>query len=443
MTDNKGRPHGKLKRLGLGLAAAAALFGLFRVGAAAWGESRLRAYREATEAEWNAARARIHERSGPAGEGAARDGCVASYARTTNPELGIYNMLVKQALDAGPGAPLPPKLVPELERRRPELDAFRQAARCSHYELADDVAWVDYTPVHPILFTSRLVVIEGHGLAAKGDVRGALDRYLSVAKVGEDMAAGPMIAGIIGSDAARHAYVGIAALTAGAPRLAEAELAAVDRELAERGRRLPLLAEALHKERLQLRKEAMSPRIQGALPDHVSSPALSPGVVALTVLFPTEAVFGHVVPMMDARLRRAEQIARDAERAPSAAARFQEVATDALVTEATWLGGILDPEQLQRLARRDCALRASYHLARAAIAAERAHADGRYPEALPSLAQDPCGTGPLVYSRSPDGTGYTLSSVGENGQADGPREGGGATGESDDLVITRRGSYAM
>ncbi|WP_437669109.1 hypothetical protein [Sorangium sp. So ce131] len=443
MTDNEGRPRGKLKRLGFGLAAAAALFGLFRVGAAAWGQSRLRDYRDAAEAEWDAARAQIREGSGPAGEGAAGDGCVASYARTPNVQHGIYNTLMKQALDAGPGAPLSPKLVAEIERHRPEMDAFRQAARCSHYELADDVAWVDYAPVHPILFTSRMVVIEGYGLAAKGDVRGALDRYLTVAKVGEDMSAGLTIANLVGSDAAQHAYLGIAALAAGAPRLSEAELAAVDRELEGRGRHLPLLSEALHNERLRLRKEAMSPSVLEPLPEHVPPPEPSTGVAALGLLFPTEAVLGHVLPLLDVRLRRAEQIARDAERDPAAAARFQEVATDPLAIEATGLAFVLDPEQLQRLARRHCRLRASYLLARAAIAAERAHADGRYPEALPAVAQDPCGTGPLVYSRSPDGRGYTLSSVGENGKADGPREGGGATGDNDDLVVTRHRGDVM
>lgn len=69
--------------------------------------------------------------------------------------------------------------------------------------------------------------------------------------------------------------------------------------------------------------------------------------------------------------------------------------------------------------------------------------DGRYPEALPDLAQDPCGTGPLEYRRSPDGDGYTLSSVGANGKADGPRIAGSRGGDSDDIVVARRGANVL
>ncbi|XYI00616.1 hypothetical protein ACMHYB_12995 [Sorangium sp. So ce1128] len=392
----------------------------------------------ATEAEWDAERARVHERSQPARAGAAPTGCGASYARTAMIRIDVHPETVERALEAGPGAPLAPELLAEIERHRPEIDAFRQAARCSHYELADDSAWVDYGELYPLVPANRALLLEGHELAAKGDTRGALDRYLTVAKAGADMSVGSSVAGLVGMHNAARAYRGVAALVAGAPRLPAAELAELDQALAERGRHLPLLADVLRKERLHLRKAAMSLSDGGDLVKERPPLPQSTAVFALTAVFPKDAVFGHALPLIDARLRSAEQIARDAQRDLSRSARFQEIAIDSVAVDATELGDLLNAERLQELAGRDCALRASYLLARAAVEAERAYGDGGYPVALRSLAQDPCGTGPLVYSRSPGGEGYTLSSVGANGKADGPRAADGWTRGSDDIVITRR-----
>ncbi|WP_438000288.1 hypothetical protein WMF26_11100 [Sorangium sp. So ce185] len=430
--------------MGIGLAATAALLALFRAGASAWGQSRLRDYRDATRAEWDAERARIRERSRPAGEGAAQEDCGASYARTASIQLDVHPEWIKRALEAGPGAPLSPELAAEIERRRPEIDAFRQTARCSRYELPDDSAWIDYGPIHPVWHANRAVLVQGRWLEAKGDTRGALDRYLTVAKVGADLSAGSAIAGLIGIHDAERAYRRAAALVAGAPRLPAAELAELDRALEERGRHLPRLADVLRRERLHLRQMAMRLSDGGPLPEEELRPlAPSTGARALTAVLPMAAVFGHALPPLDAQLRAAEQMALDAQRDSSQVTRFQEVAADSLAADVTGLGAMLDAEHLQRTARRDCALRASYLLARAAVQAERAYADGGYPEALRTLPQDPCGTGPLVYERSPGGDGYTLSSVGENGTVDGPRAAGGAAGDSDDIVVTRRGSDVL
>ncbi|WP_437736025.1 hypothetical protein [Sorangium sp. So ce1335] len=442
MTHSEGRLRGRLKHVGVGIAATAALIVIFRAGASAWGESRLRDYRDATEAEWNAERAAIRERSRPAGEDGALQGCGSSYASLPVIQLDAHPLMRERALEAGPGAPLPPALLAEIERHRPAMDDFRHAARCSHYEPAEDSAWVDYGPEGRFISLSQLVLIEGHGLVAKGDVRGALDRYLAVAKVGADMSAGSTIAGLIGTGYAARAYRAVAALVAGAPRLHAAELADLDEALAERGRHLPLLADALRKERLRLRESAMRLIDTGDVPDRLPSHVRSIGAIALTTVLPESALLGHALPRTDAWLRGAEQIARDAQRDASRSARFHELAIDPLVADASELGAMADAEQLQRFAGRDCAARASYLLARAAVEAERSYADGVYPEALRSLAQDPCGTGPLVYRRSPSGDGYTLSSVGDDGTADRPRAAGG-TGASDGIVITRRGASVL
>ncbi|XXY47114.1 hypothetical protein WME91_44640 [Sorangium sp. So ce269] len=438
MTDKKGRLRGRLKRLGAGLAATAALVVVFRAGASAWGQSRLRDHRIATEAEWDAERARVRERSRPAGVGAPPAGCGASYARTEAIQIDAHPERVRRAIEAEPGAPLAPELLAEIERHRPEIDAFRQAARCSHYELADDSAWVDYGELYPLMWANRAVLLEGYELAAKGDERGALDRYLTVAKVGADLSVGSTLAGLLGIHDAAHAYRSVAALVAGAPRIPAAELAELDQALAQQGSHLPLLADVLRKERLHLRKAAMSLSDGGDFARERSPLPQSTAGLALTTVFPEDAVFGHAIPLVDARLRSAEQIARDAQRDLSRSARFQEVAIDSVAADVTALGGLLDAERLQYLAGRDCALRASYLLARAAVEAERAYGDGGYPVALRSLAQDPCGTGPLVYKRSPGGEGYTLASVGANGKAEGPRAVDSWTPGSDDSIVTRR-----
>lgn len=441
MMNSEGRLRGRLRRLGFGLAATAAVFVLFRAGASAWGQSRLRDYRDSSEADWNAERARLRERSQPAGEAAARAGCGASYATMARIPQGADLSPVWRAVAAGPDAPLAPEVLALIERYRPEIEALRQAARCSHHEPAEGSAWVDHGDMYPVWAASRLLLVEGDALAAKGDARGALDRYLTLAKVGADMAAGSSLAARIGAHAAAHGYQGVAALVAGAPRLPAAELAELDQALAERGRHLPLLADVLRKERLALRAAAMRLSDGGALPEETAPGAQSLGALALTRVLPTEAVFAQALPPLDARLRSAEQIARDAQRDPSHAGRLQEVAADSLGIEASGLGSLLDPESLSHFAQQDCALRASYLLARAAVQAERSYAGGGYPEALPDLAQDPCGTGPLVYRRSPDGDGYTLSSVGKNGTTGGPRVGGDRrAGDGDDIVVTRRGA---
>ncbi|XXX79795.1 hypothetical protein WMF30_13580 [Sorangium sp. So ce134] len=429
--------------MGVGLAAAAALVALFRAGASAWGRSRLRDYRDATQAEWDAERARILERSRPAGEGAAQADCGASYAGMALIQLEVHPEWIRRALEADPVAPLSPELAAEIERHRPEIDAFRQAARCSHYELPEDSAWVDYGPMHPVWHANRAILLEGRWLAARGDTRGAMDRYLTVAKIGSDLSAGSVLAGLIGIQDAGRAYRSAAALVAGAPRLSAAELAELDRALEERGRHLPLLADVLRKERLSLHKVAMNLADGRPLPNEILPLAPSTGYLALTLVLPTSAVFGRALPPDDARLRAAEQIARDAQRDASQVARLQEVAIDSRTVETTGLDAMLRAERLQRTARQDCALRASYLLARAAVEAERAYADGGYPEALRTLPQDPCGTRPLVYSRSPGGDGYTLSSVGENGKADGPRAAGGRASGGDDIVVARQGSNVL
>ncbi|WP_438028108.1 hypothetical protein [Sorangium sp. So ce233] len=414
-----------------------------RTGASGWGQSRLREYLDATQAEWDAERAQIRERSRPAGEGGAQQGCGASYASLSVIQQQVHPVKVERAIEAGPGAPLSPDLLAEIERHRPAIDAFQQAARCSQYELAEDSAWVEYDPIGRFMFVTRLVLIEGHELASRGDVRGALDRYLTVAKVGADMSAGSSVADLIGMYNAVHAYRAVAALVAGAPRLHAAELADLDQALAERGRHLPQLADALRKERLYLRKAAMSLFDTGALPGELPPEVRPIGTVALTTVFPREALLGRAAPRLDAWLRGAEQIARDAQRDVSQSARFQEIALDPLAAQATDLDDRLNTRILRDFAGRDCAVRASYLLARATVEAERAYADGVYPEALRSLAQDPCGTGPLVYRRSPSGEGYTLSSVGDNGNADGPRAAGGTIRENGGIVITRRGASVL
>ncbi|WP_437296540.1 hypothetical protein [Sorangium sp. So ce426] len=439
MTDSEARLRRRLKHLGVGLAATAALLVLFRAGASAWGQSRLRDYVDATEAEWDAERAQIRERARAAREGSAGEDCGASYARIPMIPLSPLSQMVEQAMEAGPSAPLSPELLAVLERQRPALDAFRQAARCSHVELAKDEPLGDLAPVWPALSASRLVLIEGHALAARGDARGALDRYLTVAKVSADMSAGSHTAVVSSAFAATPAYRGIAALVAGAPRLAPAELAELDRALAERGRHLPLLSDAIRKERLDLRKTAVGLSEGGTSAEEIPFRVTSASALSLTLVLPADAVFGEGIPQLDARLRRAEQIALDAQRDPSQIGRFRELANDSLAADATPFGSFRDPEFLQDLARRDCALRASYLLARAAVEAERAYTDGGYPEALPALAQDPCGTGPLVYRKSPDGGGYSLFSVGKDGKAGGPRAENGRISEGDDLVVTRRG----
>ncbi|XYH95583.1 hypothetical protein ACMHYB_48585 [Sorangium sp. So ce1128] len=429
--------------MGLGLAATAALFTVFRSGASAWGRSRIGDYRDTTEVDWEAERARIRERSRPAGGGAAGADCAASYATLPRIPAGGDVGELSRAAEAGPGAPLSPAILAAVERYRPEIDALREAARCSRYELTDGSAWVDYGDVHPVWRAGILVAVEGHLLAARGDAPGALDRYLTLAKVGADMSAGSSLAGRVGSQAAKRAYSGVAALVAGAPRLPAAELAALDRTLAERGHHLPLLSDVLRKERLELRKAAISLSDRGALPEPTLPFEQSTDLRALTLVFSTDAVFGRALPLLDARMRRAEQIAVDAQRDPSQVMRFQEVAPDSLVAEATALGIVQHPDNYQHVAGLDCALRASHLLARTAVKAERAYMDGRYPEVLPDLAQDPCGTGPLEYRRSPDGDGYTLSSVGANGKADGPRVAGSRGGDSDDIVVARRGANVL
>ncbi|KYF67244.1 hypothetical protein BE11_08425 [Sorangium cellulosum] len=444
MTESKGRLRGRLKRVSVGLAATAALLVVVRTGASGWGQSRLREYLDATQAEWDAERARIRERSRPAGEGGAQQRCGASYASLSGIEMQAHPEKIMRAIEAGPGARLSPELLAEIERHRPEMDAFRQAARCSHHELTDDSAWVEHGPVWRFMSVSRLALIEGHELAAKGDVRGALDRYLTVAKVGADMSAGSLIDGLVGMQNATHAYRAVAALVAGAPRLHAAELADLDQALAERGRDLPLLADGLRKERLRLRRAVMSLIDTGALPEQLPPEVRRPlGTIALTTVLPESALVGHALPRMDAWLRGAEQIARDAQRDVSRSARFQEIAIDSLAVDATELNPAMSAEVLQDLAGRDCALRTSYLVARATVEAERAYADGAYPEALRSLAQDPCGRGPLVYRRSPNGEGYTLSSVGDDRDAGGPRAAGGAPRENDSIVITRRGASVL
>ncbi|WP_437659017.1 hypothetical protein [Sorangium sp. So ce1182] len=429
--------------MGFGLAATAALFMVFRAGASAWGRSRLGDYLDTTEADWEAERARIRERSRPAGDGAAQADCAASYATLPRLPAGEDLGELARAANAGPRAPLSPAVVAAVERHRPEIDALREAARCSRHELTDDSAWVDHGDVYPVWKAGFLVAIEGHMLAARGDAPGALGRYLTLAKVGADMSAGSSLAGRVGGQAAHRAYLGVAALLASAPRLPAAELAALDQTLAERGRHLPLLSDVLRKERLQLRKAAISLRARGALSERPPLIEQPTDLRALTLVFSTEAVFGRALPLLDARLRRAEQIALDAQRDPSQATRFQEVASDSLVAEASALDIVEYPDGYQHVAGLDCALRASYLLARTAVKAERAYMDGRYPEVLPDLAQDPCGTGPLEYRRSPEGDGYTLSSVGANGKADGPRVAGGRGGDSDDIVVARRGANVL
>ncbi|WP_437691376.1 hypothetical protein [Sorangium sp. So ce176] len=444
MTDSEGRLRGRLKRLSVGLAATAALILVVRTGASVWSQSRLREYREATQAEWDAERAQIRERSRPAGEGSAQQHCGASYASLSGIQMQAHPEKIKRAIEAGPGAPLSPDLLADIERHRPEMDAFRQAARCSHYELTEDSAWVEYGPEWRFMSVSRLALIEGHELAARGDVRGALDRYLTVAKVGADMSAGSLIAGLVGMQNATHAYRAVAALVAGAPRLHAAELADLDQALAERGRNLPLLADALRKERLRLRKAVMSLIDTGALPDQLPPEVRRPiGAIALRTVLSDSILVGHALPRMDAWLRDAEQIARQAQRDVSQSARVQEIAFDSLAFYATELNPTMSAELLQDLAGRDCALRTSYLVARATVEAERAYADGVYPEALRSLAQDICGIGPLVYRRSPSGEGYTLSSVGDDGNADGARAAGGTTREDVGIVITRRGASVL
>ncbi|WP_437620346.1 hypothetical protein [Sorangium sp. So ce1151] len=429
--------------MGFGLAATAALFMVFRTGASAWGRSRLGDYLDTTEADWEAERARIRERSRPAGDGAAQADCAASYATLPRLPAGEDLGELARAANAGPRAPLSPAIVAAVERYRPEIDALREAARCSRHELTDDNAWVDHGDVYPVWKAGFLVAIEGHMLAARGDAPGALDRYLTLAKVGADMSAGSSLAGRVGGQAANRAYLGVAALLASAPRLPAAELAALDQTLAERGRHLPLLSDVLRKERLELRKSAISLRARGALSERPPPIEQPTDLRALTLVFSTEAVFGRALPLLDARLRRAEQIALDAQRDPSQATRFQEVASDSLVAEASALEIVEYPDSYQHVAGLDCALRASYLLARTAVKAERAYMDGRYPDALPDLAQDPCGTGPLEYRRSPEGDGYTLSSVGANGKADGPRVAGGRGADSDDIVVARRGANVL
>lgn len=443
MTAIEGRLRGRLRRLGFGLAATAALFMVFRTGASAWGRARIGDYLDTSEVDWESERARIRERSRPAGDGAARADCAASYATLPRIPAGDDLDELARAANAGPGAPLSPAVVAAVERYRPEIDALREAARCSRYELTDGSAWVDYGDVHPVWRAGFLVEAEGHTLAARGDAPGALDRYLTLAKVGEDMSAGSSFAGIVGGRAASRAYLGVAALVASAPRLPAAELAALDQTLAERGRHLPLLSDVLRKERLGLRKAAISLRDQGALPGRPPPVEQPTDLRALTLVFSTEAVFGRALPLLDARLRAAEQVALDAQRDPSQVLRFPEVASDSLATEASALDIVQHPDNYQHVAGLDCALRAAHLLARTAVKAERAYMDGRYPEALPDLAQDPCGTGPLEYRRSPDGDGYTLSSVGANGKADGPRIAGSRGGDSDDIVVARRGANVL
>ncbi|WP_437492443.1 hypothetical protein WME75_18045 [Sorangium sp. So ce1014] len=426
--------------MGFGLAATAAVFVLFRAGASAWGQFRLRDYRDSSEADWNAERARLRERSQPAGEAAAEAGCGASYATMARIPRDADLGPAWRAIDAGPGVPLSPEVLALVERYRPELDALRQAARCSHHEPAEGSAWVDHGDLLPVWKANRLLLVEGHGLAAKGDARGALDRYLTLAKIGADMAAGSSLAARIGAQAAAHGYLGVADVVAGVPRLPAAELAELDQALAERERHLPSLPDVIRKERLALREVAMRLSDGRALPEEIPPATQSFGARALTLVLPTEAMFGQALPLLDARLRTAERIARDAQRDPSQTARLREVAADSLAVEATWDSTLLNPESLSHFAGQDCALRASYLVARTAIQVERAYSDGRYPEALPDLAQDPCGTGPLVYRRSPDGHGYTLSSVGENGTNGGPRVARERrVGGGDDILVARRG----
>ncbi|WP_437971434.1 hypothetical protein WMF04_19950 [Sorangium sp. So ce260] len=426
--------------MGFGLAATAAAFVLFRAGASAWGRFRLRDYQDSSAADWNAERARLRERSQRAGEAAAGAGCGASYATMARIPRDADLGTAWRAFDAGPGVPLSPEVLALVERYRPELDALRQAARCSDHEPAEGSAWVDHGDLLPVWKASRLLLVEGHGLAAKGDARGALDRYLTAAKIGADMAAGSGLAVRIGAQAAERGYLGVAELVAGAPRLPAAELAELDLALADRGRHLPLLPDVIRKERLALREVAMRLSDGGALPEESPPAAQSLGALALTWVLPTEAVFSLALPLLDAQLRSAEQIARDAQRDPSHAGRLPEVAADSLAIDATWRSPLLDPESLPHFAGQDCAMRASYLLARTAVQAERAYSDGGYPEALPDLAQDPCGTGPLVYRRSPDGHGYTLSSVGENGTTGGPRVARERrVGGGDDIIVARRG----
>jgi mono/diheme cytochrome c family protein len=382
-----------------------------RAGVEVWGRSRMGALVRETGPQWNEARARLEALRHP-WDPAASEPCAKAYA-AAGVDLGDDSRIVGDAIKAPPRAKVSAGARSVVGARKAVIDAFLSASRCGSYAPKADEAWAPFERPFPIFSAARLVVLDARIRAEEGDLEGALDRLIAVAKAGTDVGEGTLVGTLIGGAMIAASLETLAPLVADG-RIRGAERERVERALAALSPRMPTIQGGLAKERLFLRWAAQ--RMDGgadmtemhALGGHEEEP---PGW--LSWLVPVRAIFADGAREHVAFLDHAEVLVVSERDHDALVAALERIEPKGVT--ARWSGAGLPANGVASQARNMCVPAAWRELTGAAITIAKA---GAVPDALPEKIPDPCGTGDLAYARTTDGR-YTLSSVGKDGEPGG------------------------
>ncbi len=390
-----------------------------------WARSRFAAYEETWKRDLAAERARIAALRMPVLRGEPLDENAAARYMPLLADLGggypgtgrrdpDFDKLTRdlfKAAYAAPRDPLPPRVQQLLEHRRALLVSTREATRCTRVDWAFQYERGGQAPIVSLLaarWLADLLVIEGHERAQAGDLQGAAERYLDVARFGADLATqGVLIHGLVGVGMGLGLRALGALLTSSDP--AKLPLGPIGDELARLEPAQASLAPGFRGERLTLFRSLKE--------EHAPLDSTERGDALVDVVF-GRALAAHSLGEMDPWLRTAEATVAEPDAAKAEATTKQLEA--AFVTSRNPITRMVLPSLLRaRIPAIEA--RARFALLRAAVAVEQARLrDKRYPDALAGAPSDPWASPAALHYRVEDGgAGYVLWSVGDNLKDDG------------------------
>jgi hypothetical protein len=316
---------------------------------------------------------------------------------------------LREAAEAGPDVVPSQAALEVLERHRDALAALRSALRSERCNWRFDYehGFAAKVPsVRAVRSLVYLLLVDGH--RAGSDPLEAAHSDLEALRFATDIGRGPLIMTMTGSWAAREALDGLGRLIPARTWDNDSTLKLL-KQLGSLEPELPSLADGLRRERLCL----------GSLADEAwRGGGLEHWQVALAL------------PELDAAYRALERgLARaDGRRFEEVLARFEARA------EASCLLSVAMPD-LRRLRTFSVGVQARFRLVRTLLLLEQSHASTRAPYPFDvsevGLPRDPYAPDrPLHYAPAPDGSGYRLWSVGQDGRDDGGVE-------SRDIVLSR------
>ena len=422
--------------------AAAALIACWlggRLVLDAWGGRMFAAYKPVAVAEIAAERQRIAADRRPVLFGAPIDDNAADrYRRLT---LTVLNKLkdtearsgIGTAVRDGPGKPRSAEVARWVELCRPELQALREAARCTRCDW--HFAW-ERGPAAPIpsLLGARqaanLLVIEGHQRAEAGDVAGAIERDLEVVRMGSDYeSSGALIGSLIALALERTGTEALLQLVATDGLASQPAWDEVQTKLDLLEPRLASVSVGYRGERLDY--VGWGSFMSGDYLVALVQPNLRPILAkALDLFYPIRFVVADSLRTRTAMLRELEEANELADRRE--AIRLGQAASDRALRSRNPLVRIAVPSLARARESQDLAT-ARFRILRAAIQLEKMwQKEGRYPASAAAidLPIDPFAyPAKLHYASLADGRGYKLWSVGLNGKDDG----GNAKDQADEV----------